>query len=119
MPTVTLQETCACVDRSFTLRCFMYREHSTGLFVAECIDLDLMVKARKPTKAMRELRDAVLGYVKVAVQEGQEEALILRQSPLTHRIHYGVLYIAAKLSLMSKERLFSCTPTAHQRGCYA
>jgi hypothetical protein len=38
----------------YTLRCPVYRQRSTGLYVAECIDLDLMVKVKKPNKAMRE-----------------------------------------------------------------
>src|SRR5713226_6438407 len=48
-------------QKMFTLRCYVYRQRSTGLYVAECIDLDIMVKAKKPNKAMRELRDAILG----------------------------------------------------------
>lgn len=119
MPAATLpQESSACVERQFTLRCFVYFEKATGLFVAECIDLDLIVKARKPNKAMRELRDAVLGYVKVAVESGQDAALIPRPSPLTHRLHYSFVRFAAHLSLLGKSQIFDCTPSAHTR-CYA
>ena len=121
MPAGTLaRETTArsCVERSFTLRCFVYFERSTGLYVAECIDLDLMVKARKSNKAMRELRDAVIGYVKVAVESDQDQALIPRRSPLSHRLHYNVLRLASRLWSLGKAQIFSCNPTAHPR-CYA
>lgn len=102
------------VDKRFTVRCFLYRERS-GLFVAECIDLDLMVKARKQTVAMRELRDAVLGYVKVAVESGIDSELIPRLSPLDHRLHYYAVVFACRLSLLGCERLFRFTPSIHTR----
>lgn len=104
------------VEKPFFFRCFVYRG-SDGLFVAECIDLDLMVKARKSNKATRELRDAIVGYVRIAVGSGQEEALIPRPSPLSHRLHYHAIAVASKLSLLSQERLFACTPTAPSSCC--
>ena len=105
------------VEKSFRVRCFVYHEKSTGLFVAECVDLDLMVKARKANKATRELRDAVFGYVRVAVESGQDAALIPRPAPLTHRIHYHTVAIASRLSLLGGDRLFDCTPTTPARCC--
>jgi len=102
------------VEKRFTVRCYLYREKS-GLYVAECIDLDLAVKARKQNMAMRELRDAVLGYVKVAVESGTDSELIPRLSPLSHRLHYYAIMIACRLSLLDCERLFSYTPTTHTR----
>jgi hypothetical protein len=95
--------------KAYTFRCFGYRESGTGLYVAECIDLDLMVKARKPNAAMRELRDAVLGYVKAAVESGLEADLLPRPSPLSHRIHYYAVMLACRLSLLGRDRLFSVT----------
>ena len=102
------------VEKCLTVRCFFYREKS-GLFVADCIDLDLVVKARKQNMAMRELRDAVLGYVRVAVESGTDSELIPRRSPLRHRIHYYAVVLACRLSILGCERLFSCTPTTHTR----
>ena len=102
------------VEKCFTVRCFSYREKS-GLFVAECIDLDLAVKARKQNMAMRELRDAVLGYVRVAVESGTDSELIPRLSPLSHRFHYYSVVLACHLSLLGCERLFRYTPTTHTR----
>jgi hypothetical protein len=119
MPTATLpKDVQAAQQQSFILRCFMYQERSTGLYVAECIDLNLIVKARKDVKAMRELRDAVLGYVRVAVEVGEEKNLIPRPSPLSHRAHYCAIRLASKLSLLKHARLFDCKPTAQSR-CYA
>jgi hypothetical protein len=102
------------VEKCFTVRCFFYREKS-GLFVAECVDLDLMVKARKQNMAMRELRDAILGYVRVAVESGTDSELIPRRSPLSHRLHYYAVVLACRLSLLGGERLFNCTPKTHTR----
>jgi len=119
MPAEAVEENCAAlarVEKSYTVRCFMYQQKSTGLFVAECIDLDLMVKARKPNKAMRELRDAVLGYVQVAVESGQDSDLIPRQSPLSHRIRYRWVVLASRLSLLRGAQSFNCTPTVPSRS---
>lgn len=77
-------------QKRIALRCYVYEQRS-GLFVAECIDLDLMVKARKINKAKRELRDAIVGYVHVAHDTGQYASLIPRPSPLSHRLHYYFL----------------------------
>src|SRR5579872_5093166 len=93
------EETCVSVEKSFVLRCFAYQEHGSGLFVAECIDLDLTVKARKLNKAKRELQDAVSGYVKVAVESGQDTVLIPRLSPASHRLHYQLIRLGAFLSI--------------------
>lgn len=101
-------------EKHFTVRCFCYRERS-GLFVAECVDLDLVVKARKQTMAMRELRDAVVGYVKVAVESGADSELIPRPSPLSHRLHYYTVMLACRLSLLGCDRLFRFTPVTHTR----
>jgi hypothetical protein len=119
MPTDTVAEKSpATVSRSFTLRCCVYPERSTGLFVAECIDLNLIVKAKKDSRAMRELRDAVLGYVRVAVESGHESDLIPRPSPLMHRVHYHLLFAASLISPMGRSRTFDCTPTV-EPNCFA
>lgn len=68
------------------LRCFIYQERS-GLFVAECIDLNLIVKAKSPAKAQASLKDAIIGYLNVAVQ-GDTRGLIPRRSPLSRRLYY-------------------------------
>jgi hypothetical protein len=101
--------------QKITLRCFVYRDNH-GLYIAECIDLNLMVKDRKEVRAMRELRDAVLGYVRVAAETGEVESLIPRPSPLSHRVHYQLVRLAARLSLLHPSRLFQVQPTSR---CFA
>jgi hypothetical protein len=103
------------VQKCFTVRCFVYRERSSGLFVAECIDLDLMVKARKQNAVIRELRDAVVGYIGVAVDSGADSELIPRRSPLSHRLHYWAVRFACKLSLLNCDRLILLHPSVHAR----
>ncbi len=113
-PVSPLTEKPGQVEKCFVVRCFLYRERS-GSFVAECIDLDLVVKARKQNMAMRELRDAVLGYVKVAVESGTDSELIPRPSPLSHRFHYYAVMLACRLSLLGCDRLFRFTPATRTR----
>jgi hypothetical protein len=110
MPTAEAEEKAAEVKKSITLRCFVYRQRSTGLYVAECIDLDLMVKAKSAKKAMREIRDSVMGYVRVAIETGQEDQLIPRPSPLTHRLLYHTLWAAARVANLQDARVFNCEP---------
>jgi hypothetical protein len=88
------------------------------LFVAECTDLDLLVKARKANKAMRELEDAVKGYIQVAVDTGEVDTLVPRRSPLSHRVRYHLACLAFRLSLLREVRLFDCTEIARPK-CYA
>jgi len=118
MPSEALQENCVeREEKTFTLRCFVYPQRN-GLYVAECIDLDLIVKARKPKEAMKGLRDAMLGYVKVAVESGQEGVLIPRPAPLTHRLRYHFIGFALHFANLRKSQIYSCTQKAHSR-CFA
>ena len=102
------------VEKCFTVRCFSYREKS-GSFIAECVDLDLMVRRKKQNIAMRELRDAIVGYVQAAVESGADAELIPRRSPLSHLLHYYAVVFACRLSLLGCERLFSYTPSVRSR----
>jgi hypothetical protein len=104
MPSALLDKK-AVAAKQITLRCFSYPQKRSGLVVAECIDLDLMVKARKPNKAMRELQDAVIGYVKVAVDSGDLKSLIPRPSPLSHRLHYHAVCMLSRFSRTKKAQL--------------
>jgi hypothetical protein len=118
MPAVLEAKVSPVKKYSFTVRCYVYEQRS-GLFVAECIDLDLMVKSRNPAKAKRELRDAILGYVQVAVESGQDKVLIPRRSPLGHRLHYFALYWISRFSRTKRDRVFNCTPETSAVRCYA
>jgi hypothetical protein len=93
-----------------TFRCYMYFQRSTGMYVAECIDLDLMVKEKKANRAMRELRDAVVGHVRVAIEVG-EPSLLYRPSPLSHRARYHFLRLTSELLkfTVAQGRIFPCS----------
>lgn len=77
------------------IRCFAYRNKS-GEFEAECIDLNLFVKAKSMNKAVRSLRDAISGYLAVAL-DGDSEGLVPRPSPFARRLAY--YWLVFELSL--------------------
>ena len=58
-----------------------------NLYVAECVDLNLMVKAKRMNKAIESLNDAIAGYLSVVCQ-GDTKGLIPRKSPLNRRLKY-------------------------------
>jgi len=68
------------------LRCYAY-QHS-GSWVAECIDLDLIVKRKTPDAAADSLRDAMAGYLKTVSEGDSFHGLVPRPSPLSHRLRY-------------------------------
>jgi hypothetical protein len=70
--------------KHIVLRCLIYEEDSSS-FVGECIDLDLMVKAKTPEAAMKSLEGALIGYLKPVADVG-DESPIHRPSPLRRRI---------------------------------
>ena len=76
------------------LRCFV-RWFSSGYYVAECIDLDISVEAETVEAAIAGLQDAMKGYLLVVLDglATDEAALVLRPSPLSHRIRYELEYL--------------------------
>lgn len=68
------------------LRCFGY-EKRPGLFIAECVDLDLLTQGRTLEDAIGKLQEAMSGYLDVAF-DGPTAGLVLRPSPLAHRLRY-------------------------------
>jgi hypothetical protein len=99
---------------STQVRCFVYSVNDK-CYRAECIDLDIAIEARTEKEARRGLRDAMLGYLTVVCEgitnelhDGDEKAfrkLILRPSPLTHRIHYYIGKVRQNASPNNKSRL--------------
>ncbi len=103
-------------SRSYTFRCFVYSK--SGAYVAECIDLDLMVKRRTPDLALHGLQDAMLGYLKTALEADDLTDLIPRKSPFSSRLRYHLVCLRAaffgrgrdnfRLWDASSEQLLSC-----------
>lgn len=87
-------------------RCFAYK-HKSGFFVAECIDLNLIVKAKTMKKAISSLGDAIEGYLAVVATGEDQAQLLSRHSPLSHLIHYHAVGVKLHLAkaLKSFERL--------------
>ncbi len=84
---------------STQVRCFVYLVGPKS-YRAECIDLDIAAEGGTEREARHGLRDAIVGYLSVTC-EGQAEVLrdadekafrklILRPSPISHRIHYYI-----------------------------
>jgi hypothetical protein len=99
-----------------SFRCFAYKNKS-GMFVAECIDLNLIVRAKTMKKAVSSLGNAIFGYLSVAAG-GDLSGLIPRPSPLSHRIHYHAVGVQIKLartilswdSFRLERKLFQSSP---------
>ena len=100
MPTLLEKEQKAApvgpAQRHYTLRAFAYKQ-DTNLFVAECIDLNLMVKAKSMQQAVDSLYEAVTGYLTVAC-EGDTKGLIPRRSPVARRFLYHWLRLRIQLA---------------------
>jgi hypothetical protein len=84
------------LQQSFVLRCMVY-PNKPGEYTAECIDLDIMVRASTPQEALHDIRAAIRGYLTV-VLAGDTAGLLPRPSPLSHRIRYHSLVLRAALT---------------------
>lgn len=103
-----------------TFRCFAYKGKS-GAFVAECIDLGIMVKAKTMKKAVSSLGDAIEGYLEVVVNGDDRERLLHRPSPVSHRLHYHTVGVKLKAAralhvfdgMSHTMKLFNCPKLCH------
>ncbi len=105
--------TCADCGQEVKLRCFYYRA-GKDLYVAECIDLDLLSEGQTPEEAIGGLQEAVFGYLS-AVFGGHEKAetkgLVPRPSPLSHRVRYHFRDLGARIRSVfdrQHEQTFPC-----------
>ncbi len=95
--------------KHLVLRC-MICEESPASFVAECIDLDITVKAKTQQDARRSLESALTGYLRTVFEMG-ELSLLHRPSPISHRLRYQILRLRiAFMSSHDKFRLFDWSP---------
>ena len=100
--------------KHIVLRCMICEESATS-FVAECIDLDIMVKAKTPEEAERSLESALIGYVETVAELG-ESSLLRRPAPLSNRLRNHMCCLKAAFTRShDKFRLFDWSPS----GCAA
>lgn len=85
------------VQERFVLRWMVYASNP-GEYTGECVDLDIMVRAGDPSKAMHSLHEAMDSYLDVAFK-GDLEGLVPRPSPLSHRIRYQLFALRAAFSV--------------------
>jgi len=86
-----------------TLRAMVFPEN--GSYVAECIDLNLLVKRATPEEAAKSLEQAIIGYIETVLQDssamealnatGNVAGLLPRKSALTRRIRYHCYCLVA------------------------
>lgn len=86
---------CANCGAELRLRCFVRR--ASNSYVAECIDLDISAEAATQEGAIQGLQDAMDGYLSVALEPNMS-VLVLRPSPLLHRVRYYFDYAKSILS---------------------
>jgi hypothetical protein len=79
-----------CKEQRF--HCYAYAA-SKGRYIAECLDLDIIVEENTLHKAVSGLNDAVKGYLAVAL-EGDTKGLVPRKSPLKRRLMYRYRVLA-------------------------
>lgn len=69
------------------LRCLVYKSRS-GKYIGECIDLDILSQADSLSEAIGKLQEAMFSYLEVAFEGDSIKGLVLRPSPLSHRLRY-------------------------------
>lgn len=77
---------CAHCGREHPLRAFFYSPRA-GVYLAECIDLDLISSGKSPEEAVGKLQEAMFSYLAAAF-DGPTKGLVPRRSPLGHRLRY-------------------------------
>ena len=95
------------LKRSVLLRCIAYKLRD-GRYVAECIDLDLMVTGDSADCAIESLHQSIRGYLKVVLQ-GDDSGLLPRRAPFSHRLGYHWYCFLAAISLDRSFRIVDCS----------
>jgi len=78
---------CAHCGDAHPLRAYFYSP-GPGRYIAECIDLDLLSQGNTPEQAVGKLQEAMASYLLAAFDGESTKGLVLRPSPLGHRLHY-------------------------------
>lgn len=77
---------CAHCGQEHPLRAFFYSPRA-GVYLAECIDLDLISSGDSPEAAVAKLQEAMFSYLAAAF-DGPTKGLVPRLSPFSHRLRY-------------------------------
>lgn len=99
---VPVLECTHCGD-SYPLRAYFYSPRS-GQYIAECVDLDLLSQGTSPEQAVARLQEAMASYLAAAFDGGPTKGLVLRPSPLSHRLHYRWRCFTSRLSAIFRGR---------------
>jgi predicted RNase H-like HicB family nuclease len=70
----------------YVFRCYAYGPEP-GLYLAECVDLDIVAQGRTVEEAAEKLTVAIQGYLAVALN-GDTKGLVPRRSPISNRLRY-------------------------------
>lgn len=105
--------TCAHCGEGVPLRCFTYSPRPNQ-YIAECIDLDLLSQGNTLEEAIGKLQEAMQSYLEAAFDGESTKGLVLRPSPLSHRLRYYLhtlrCRIAARFRGHHSKHLLSSTP---------
>lgn len=109
--------TCAHCGEDVPLRSFAY-SIGPGQYLAECIDLDLTSQGATAEEAIGKLQEAMFSYLEVAF-EGPTKGLVLRPSPLSHRLRYYLHCLASRWASRHAKHLLPGGSELHkQRMCH-
>ena len=87
---------CAHCGEERPLRAYCYKRAEGG-YIAECIDLDILSQGNTEEEAIGALQEAVVDYLYTAFDGGSTEGLVLRLSPLSHRLRYRLHRLRERL----------------------
>jgi hypothetical protein len=83
------------ITKTIVLNVMVYKRDSA--YIAECLDLDIVVREKTETKAIKSLRHAVIGHLMVALS-GDSTGLIPRPAPWTHYLLYYFYLAKTKIT---------------------
>jgi hypothetical protein len=100
--------------KSLILRCVISRSREEG-FIAECIDLDIVVRGQTEFEAQQKMMDAIKGYLRV-VSSGDSKGLLPRPAPLSRRVRYHLLTAVAVI-ISTARRSFRLMELSSECAC--
>jgi predicted RNase H-like HicB family nuclease len=107
--------TCAHCGKQIALRAFTYSPQP-GQYIAECIDLDLLSQGNTLEEVIGKLQEAMFSYLDVAFAEGSTKGLVLRPSPLSHRLRYHLQRLGCRLARLPWPHARHLLPATSELG---